>query len=262
MSAPSNRMAPPSLARSPAIWAIRVVFPAPLGPMSACTSPGFTSSVTSSVATTPPKRLDTFFSSSILLPREPSGDPLWREQHDREQHDTDAQARVLLIIRKRGREPFDAVVGDQVLEAEQRRGADHPAPQPPDAAQDHHHHERPRLRPVQHARVDVLAVTREQHAGEAAGGARDDEARELVAVYREPDRLGARLVLPDRLDHAPETRVRDAVQAVDAGRQQNEHRVVKSEVAAEIDAEAGRGALAQAQALVAPVGLHRVDQEI
>src|SRR6266436_3823095 len=111
-------MAPPSLARSPAICAIRVVFPAPLGPMSACTSPGFTSSVTSSVATTPPKRLDTFFSSSILLPREPSGDPPWREQHDREEHDADTEARVLLIVWKHGHEPLGAVIGDQILEPE------------------------------------------------------------------------------------------------------------------------------------------------
>src|SRR5437773_10889507 len=99
MSRPSKRIAPASLPRLPEIWPIKVVLPAPFGPMRACTSPRFTSSVTSSVATTPPKRLERFRSSSMLLPREQAGDALGGEQHDRKQHGADSKTCVLLVVR-------------------------------------------------------------------------------------------------------------------------------------------------------------------
>ena len=94
-----------------------------------------------------------------------------------------------------------------------------------------------------------------------ASSAGDDEAGELVAVHRKTDRLGAFLVFADRLDHAPEARMCEPMQAVKAGCQRGERDVVEREVAAQIDAQSHRGALAQAQALVAPVGLHRVHEE-
>src|SRR2546423_13316824 len=99
MSDPSKRIAPASLPSLPEICPIRVVLPAPFGPMRACTSPGFTSSVTSSVATTPPKRLERFRSSSMLPPCEHAGDALGSEQHDRQQHRADPKICVLLIVR-------------------------------------------------------------------------------------------------------------------------------------------------------------------
>jgi hypothetical protein len=49
MSLPSKRMAPPSLVAMPDSWWMSVVLPAPFGPMTACSSPGSTSSVTSLV---------------------------------------------------------------------------------------------------------------------------------------------------------------------------------------------------------------------
>src|SRR3989475_4461113 len=242
MSAPSNRTVPLSLSRLPEIWPINVVLPAPFGPIKACTSPAFTSRVTSSVATTPPKRFETPFSSSMAPPREQACDAMRREQHDREQHDAYSQARVLLIVGEYRGEPVDAVVGDQVLEPEQRRSADHSAPEPSDAAHDHHHHERARLRPVQHVRVHVLAVAREQRAGKSAGGAGDDEAGELVAVHRKADRLGAFLVFADRLDHAPEARMREPMQAIKTGCQRRERGVIEGDITAQIDAQSQRGA--------------------
>src|SRR5438445_8870767 len=124
MSRPSKRIAPASLPRLPEIWPIRVVLPAPFGPISACTSPRFTSSVTSSVATTPPKRFERFFSSSMLLPREHARDALGSEEHDCQQHGADPQACVLLIVREYRGDPVDAGVGDQGLEPGKRRRAD------------------------------------------------------------------------------------------------------------------------------------------
>src|SRR5262249_41989657 len=57
MSPPSKRIRPESGATSPASWPIRVVLPAPFGPMTACSSPRTTSSMMWSDATTPSKRL-------------------------------------------------------------------------------------------------------------------------------------------------------------------------------------------------------------
>src|SRR5262245_3364821 len=50
-------MRPSSGGRSPDIWLISVVLPAPFGPMMACISPAMTSSVTSSVTARLPKFL-------------------------------------------------------------------------------------------------------------------------------------------------------------------------------------------------------------
>src|SRR5262245_23064126 len=50
-------MRPASGAISPASWPIRVVLPAPLGPMTACSSPFGTQSEMESEAMMPPKRL-------------------------------------------------------------------------------------------------------------------------------------------------------------------------------------------------------------
>src|SRR5437763_75399 len=96
MSFFSNRILPASGATLPQICAMRVVLPAPFGPMSAWTSPALTERLTASVATTPPKCFDRLRSSSMAA-KQP-GDPLRREQHDDEQHDPDAEAGVLLVV--------------------------------------------------------------------------------------------------------------------------------------------------------------------
>src|SRR6187397_3107120 len=116
MSAPLKTMRPESMGSTPEICATRVVLPAPLGPISACTSPFAISRVTSSVATTPPKRLVTPRSSSMLFLPQPC-DAFRREHHYREQDDADRKPRMVLVVRRQRREPTDAVVGDQVLEA-------------------------------------------------------------------------------------------------------------------------------------------------
>src|SRR5437660_2573862 len=98
MSAPLKRMRPLSVASTPEICPMSVVLPAPFGPMRACTSPRTTSSVTSSVATTPPKRLDTPRSSSIasfLLFAKEAGDTLRRKHDDGQQHDAHREPGVV-----------------------------------------------------------------------------------------------------------------------------------------------------------------------
>src|SRR5437868_7534670 len=56
-SSPANSIVPASGASNPEIWLISVVLPAPFGPITACSSPGATSNVTSSVTRSPPKFL-------------------------------------------------------------------------------------------------------------------------------------------------------------------------------------------------------------
>ena len=74
MSRPSKRIAPVSGASSPVIWPIKVVLPAPLGPIRACTSPRRTSSEISSHALSAPKllltpRISSTGSVIVLMPR-------------------------------------------------------------------------------------------------------------------------------------------------------------------------------------------------
>src|SRR5256714_13256859 len=215
MSAPLKMMRPLSVASTPAIWPISVVLPAPFGPISACTSPRVTSKVTSSVATTPPKRLLTPRSSSMAAPSEEAGNTLGRQHDDRQQHDAHREAGMVLVVRRELREPDDAVVGDQMLEAEEHRGADDAAPEGADAAQDHHDHQRAGLDPVKQARADIARLVGDQRARQAADAAGDDEAEELVAIDRKADRFGARFVLANRRDHAAEARVHQAMHGVE-----------------------------------------------
>src|SRR5215510_5954576 len=90
MSMPWKPIVPASLPSIPEIKPIRVVLPAPFGPMRACTSPAVSSSVTPSTATTPPKRLLRFLSES-------TGDSLGREEHHGEEDHADRQLPVQRI---------------------------------------------------------------------------------------------------------------------------------------------------------------------
>src|SRR5205823_5304373 len=103
--------------------------PAPFGPMSACTSPRTTSSVTSSVATTPPKRFVTPRSSSMALCLKQSRNALGGQHHDGQEHDAYREPGMVLVVRRERREPTDAVIGDQVLEQQEHCRPDHPAPE-------------------------------------------------------------------------------------------------------------------------------------
>src|SRR3954470_23936 len=257
-SAPLKRMRPLSVGSAPEIWPMSVVLPAPFGPMSACTWPRTISSVTSSVATTPPKRLLTPRSSSMasssFRPGKEAGDAFRRKHDDGEEHDADREAGVVLVVRRELREPGDAVVGDEVLEAEQHRRADHAAPEPAHAPQDHHDHQRSGLDPMQEARAHVARLVGDQSTGQSAGGAGNHEAQQLVAIDREADRLGTRLVVADGVDYPSEARMHEALHRVEDGSEDGENHVVPHDVVTE-RAEADGGAPGHLQAVVAAIGL-------
>jgi hypothetical protein len=130
-----------------------------------------------------------------------------------------------------------------------------------DPAEDHHDHQRPGLRPVEEPRAHEVALVGEQRAREAADGAGDDEAHQLVAVGREADRLHPRLVLADRLDDAPEARLDEPVHAVQRRGEDREHHVVEGDVVLEVQPEADLGARREVEPVLAAVGLHR-DEDV
>src|SRR4029079_15759121 len=96
-SSPANTMRPASGASSPEIWLISVVLPAPFGPITACSSPGITSSVTSSVTRRPPKFFERFSMRSTASatdhPPQPRGETEqsarreYRDQHEQRPED-------------------------------------------------------------------------------------------------------------------------------------------------------------------------------
>src|SRR5262245_35500817 len=89
MSRPSKRTAPESGAISPVSCPINVLFPAPFGPMMACSSPGGMASEMPSEATTPPKRLVRFSiasnASATTRALQQTVDAAAREQHDQQE---------------------------------------------------------------------------------------------------------------------------------------------------------------------------------
>src|SRR5207302_5630459 len=119
MSAPAKRIVPESGLSSPESWPIRVVLPAPLGPITAWISPGATDSETPPVATRPPKRLvRPAVSSSASATAPPRGrkeavKPGLREQHDQDQE------------RSEHRLPMLGQARQHAFEHQVHRGAEH-----------------------------------------------------------------------------------------------------------------------------------------
>src|SRR5690625_3783218 len=142
ISRPSKRISPESGGSSPASWAIRVVLPAPLGPMTAWTSRGRISSERSSLAVRPPKRLtrDLVASSASamrfsglthgLLPGlQNSEEATSGEEHHQDQDGSQEELPVL------------CEVGDEVFQLQQHDGADQRAEEAPETTQNYHDQE-------------------------------------------------------------------------------------------------------------------------
>src|SRR5438874_12602890 len=111
MSSPPKTMRPPSGRRLPASWPMKVVLPAPFGPMMACVSPSRASKSMPSVARSAPKLFVSCRTSSIGFvedPRQPAAEEDDREDQQRaEDH--------LPVLRP---------PGEKVFEQEEREGAE------------------------------------------------------------------------------------------------------------------------------------------
>src|SRR5437773_5972484 len=195
MSSPAKRTRPRSGSRLPASWLIRVVLPAPFGPMIAWVSPSRISRSTSSLARSAPKLfLKPRTSSRVLfiLAEEQSREAAPQEKHRQHQERPEDQLPVLSPARK------------SVLDQQERKGAEHRPGDARHAPKYDHEHKLARARPVHELRGEVRSVVDEQRPGEPARGARDHERREPVRVRREADRARARFVRLRGADHHAE----------------------------------------------------------
>src|SRR3954468_15461208 len=92
MSAPAKRTVPESGRRLPASWPMKVVLPAPFGPITACVSPSTTSKSMPSLARSAPKVLDNFSTVRMLFivaeqnARQPATEENHREHEQRPEH--------------------------------------------------------------------------------------------------------------------------------------------------------------------------------
>src|SRR4029453_18446983 len=104
MSSPASRMVPECGSSCPVSCLIRVVLPAPFGPITACNSPRATSSETLSVATIPPNRRTRFSTrskgSATTQPPEQAKDATTSEQHDQQQQRAHDQCPVFGNLRQ------------------------------------------------------------------------------------------------------------------------------------------------------------------
>src|SRR5258706_1870696 len=94
MSSPAKRMRPWSGRKLPASWLMRVVLPAPLGPMTACVSPSPTSKLMASLARRAPKFLVSSLTSSIFF-LENSGETAPEKDHRQHQQRAEDHLPVL-----------------------------------------------------------------------------------------------------------------------------------------------------------------------
>src|SRR3954470_5550649 len=186
ISWPANAMRPASGTIRPEIWLIKVVLPAPFGPITACSSPGITSSVTSSVTRSPPKFLLKFSmrstGSATNHPPQPLGDadqPAAREHGDQHQQWPENHLPVL----GEAREPF-------LSEQECGRADDCPV-KGTHTAEDHHDEQVARALPRHVGGADEVGRVAEQESGKARNNAGDHIHDELEAVDLEPDRAHA-----------------------------------------------------------------------
>src|SRR5437879_3839100 len=132
-SSPPNMILPASGLSSPEIWLISVVLPAPFGPMTACNSPGRTSSVTPSVTRNPPKFLVSpsmrSTGSATDHPPQPGDEA---DQAPRREHRNEHQQRSEDHL------PVLGDAGEPFLGQQERCGTQDRAVERAHAAEDHH----------------------------------------------------------------------------------------------------------------------------
>src|SRR5215472_6161047 len=140
-------MRPESGASCPLSWAINVVFPAPFGPITACSSPSTILRMRSSVATMPPKRLARFSTrskSAMAHPRQQTVDAAAREQDNQQQQRSEDDLPILGNARQR------------LLENQQRHRAEQRPEGGGHTSKHDHDDEIARARPIHHRRADEI----------------------------------------------------------------------------------------------------------
>src|SRR6185295_10709043 len=176
-SSPAKRMRPASGRRLPASWLMKVVLPAPFGPMMAWVSPSRTARSMPSVARRAPKAFTSWRTSSIGSSQHAGEAALEENDGDDEQRAEDDR-------------PILRIALQQLLEEEEGECAEPRPGGAGDAAEDHHEHQVAGLDPAHQSRRDVVGVVGIEGSRQAADRAGDDEGDQPVGVGREAD--GAR----------------------------------------------------------------------
>src|SRR4029077_9709698 len=140
ISRSSKRMAPALGARSPESMLMSVVLPAPLGPITACTSPRRSSSETSLTAARPPNCLESPLTRRIgsvigdlrraaAQPKREPTDAARQQQHREDDEDSHRQQPMLVEAVE------DRLVGEEILQQCEGEGAEDRAEEAADAAE-------------------------------------------------------------------------------------------------------------------------------
>src|SRR5947207_5465413 len=229
MSAPAKRIAPESGFSSPESWPIRVVLPAPLGPITAWISPGAMDRETSPVATRPPKRFvrpAVSSSASATAPPRERKDPV--EPGLREQHDQDQD-------RSKHRLPMLGQARQNAFEDQVSSGAKPRPDQGAEPAEDHHHHDLAGTGPMHDRWRDKQGQIGEERTGDTADRTRHDKGGQLIAEGREAERDHPTLVGFDALQQHAEARLHDPIAEKQKQQQQAVGEVVEDDRAVEIE---------------------------
>src|ERR671931_935181 len=141
-SSPAKTMRPASGRRSPASWLMKVVLPAPFGPMMACVSPSRTSRSMRSLARSAPKCFVSSRTSSIGLVQD-AGEAAAEEDHRKHEQRAEDDLPMLRPAR------------EQVLEEQQHKRAQYRPSSTRHAPQDHHEHDVAGLLPAHEPGRDV-----------------------------------------------------------------------------------------------------------
>ena len=176
----------------PPIWLMRLVLPAPLGPMMTWRSPSSTVRLTSLVTTRlPNERLQMLDAqhrhASVPQAQAAQRAPdAAREIHHAGDEDQADDQRPML-----------GVGADQILHQQEHAGADRGPDQRPGAAQHRHDQHVAGGAPIERVRRDEAVEDGVEAAGEPGEGAADGEGQELVGARRIADGAHPLLVLAD-----------------------------------------------------------------
>src|SRR5512139_2992705 len=205
MSLPLYRIRPESGTRCPVIRWNSVVFPAPLGPMTATISPRATSRFAPFTARNPPndRTADSTLSTARLPGAEPADDVPEHSvgQEDDHQGEDDAEDEG----------PVGGVVAREHPEQHEDRGAGERPEERVHPAQQAHDEHLEGEGPEHHVREDRVVDHDEEGARHPSEEAGDPDGRELVQPHVDADRRRADRIVPDSLQRHAEGGRGDAV---------------------------------------------------
>src|SRR5438445_6433400 len=227
ISARSTAICPPSGRSSPLSRLTSVVLPAPFDPTSEMSSSGSTRKSTPLTARVSPndfRRPCASNSDISAAPGSAMDDPAQRAdnalRHDQHQGHQDDPQQHLPVLRSLDDIGLQVVVRDPAQDG---------AAEALEPTQHGHKHNLSGEGPVQNVRRGQTVQRGEQRAGHTGEGTGDDEGGPAVPPDFDADKLGADLVIADRLQRLPKRRCGDHPQRHHADEEDRQHVIVVGE---------------------------------